>query len=69
MLELVNFNDKEGKQVFWHSSAHLLGQSLEQHYGAWLCHGPPLDSGFFYDSFMGHHKISQNDYEKIQHDV
>lgn len=51
--------------MFWHSSAHLLGQSLEQNWGAWLCHGPPLDSGFFYDSFMGHHRVNQQDYEKI----
>ena len=65
-LEFVSFDEKLGKEVFWHSSAHLLGQSLENNYGAWLCHGPPLDNGFFYDSFMGNHKISQIDYEKIE---
>ena len=52
--------------MFWHSSAHLLGQSLENTFAAWLCHGPPLESGFFYDSFMGEYKISQTDYEKIE---
>ena len=52
-MELLSFDDKIGKEVFWHSSSHLLGQSLENLYGAWLCHGPPLDHGFFYDSFMG----------------
>ena len=62
LLELITFDDKVGKEVFWHSSAHLLGQSLENNFGAWLCHGPPLDNGFFYDSFMGEQKISQGDY-------
>lgn len=55
--------------MFWHSSAHLLGQSLENTFGAWLCHGPPLESGFFYDSFMGEYKISQTDYEKIEKEI
>ena len=68
-MELVSFDEKEGKEVFWHSSAHLLGQSLEQNFGAWLCHGPPLDNGFFYDSFTGHHTISQTDYDKIEKEV
>jgi threonyl-tRNA synthetase len=44
----------------------LLGQSLESLYGAWLTHGPPLDTGFFYDSFMGNTSISQTDYEVIE---
>ena len=65
-LELITFDDKIGKEVFWHSSSHLLGQSLENLYGAWLTHGPPLDHGFFYDSFMGSTSISQNDYEGIE---
>jgi len=63
---LITFDNKLGKEVFWHSSAHLLGQTLENMYGAWLCHGPPLESGFFYDSFMGDYKVSQADYEKIE---
>jgi threonyl-tRNA synthetase len=69
VLELLNFDDAKGKEVFWHSSAHLLGQALEQQYGAWLCHGPPLAKGFFYDSYIGKHKISQGDYEKIEGDI
>jgi threonyl-tRNA synthetase len=47
----------------------LLGQSLENIWGAWLCHGPSLDSGFFYDSFMGNYRVSQNDYEKIEQEI
>ena len=40
-------------QVFWHSSAHILGEALESLYGARLTHGPPTEGGFFYDSYMG----------------
>jgi threonyl-tRNA synthetase len=47
----------------------LLGQTLENTWGAWLCHGPPLDSGFFYDSFMGDYRVSQTDYEKIEQEI
>ena len=66
LMELLTFEDKIGKEIFWHSSAHLLGQSLENLYGAWLCHGPPLDHGFFYDSFVGDLRLSQTDYESIE---
>lgn len=69
ILELITFENHLGKEVFWHSSAHLLGQSLENLYGAWLCHGPPLESGFFYDSCIGDFKISQADYDKIEKEI
>ena len=52
-LQLLKFDDPRGKEVFWHSSAHILGTALESLYGAKLTHGPPTDSGFFYDSYMG----------------
>ena len=38
-----------GKRVFWHSSAHVLGESAERHYGCHLCIGPPTEEGFFYE--------------------
>jgi len=38
-----------GKKVFWHSSAHVLGEATERHYGCHLCLGPPTDDGFFYE--------------------
>ncbi|KAJ2892951.1 threonyl-tRNA synthetase [Coemansia aciculifera] len=53
-LELLDFDDEEAKKVFWHSSAHVLGEACEQHFGCSLCHGPPIDDGgFFYDMGMG----------------
>jgi threonyl-tRNA synthetase len=65
-LELITFDDPKGKEVFWHSSAHILGYSLEKNFGAFLTHGPPLESGFFYDSFTGNKKLTPNDYEQIE---
>lgn len=49
ILEFTCFDDEEGKKVFWHSSAHVLGEACEQVFGCHLCSGPPTDSGFFYD--------------------
>lgn len=40
-LELLSFDDAEGKQVFWHSSAHMLGEASERRFGCHLCFGPP----------------------------
>ena len=52
-LKLHKFDEPEGKEVFWHSSAHLLGEALESLYSAQLTHGPALEGGFFYDAFLG----------------
>lgn len=52
-LQLLKFDDPEGKLVFWHSSAHILGESMEREFGVHLCHGPPTESGFFYDAYTG----------------
>ncbi len=65
-LELLDFNSKEGKQTFWHSSAHILGRSLEQEFGGFLTHGPPLKDGFFYDSFLGPKKLKKEDFKKLE---
>ena len=51
-LELLDFDHDEGKQVFWHSSAHVLGESCEKHFGCHLCIGPPLEEGFYYEMGM-----------------
>lgn len=49
-LQLLKFDSPEGKKVFWHSSAHILGQALELKFGCKLTIGPPLkDGGFYYD--------------------
>ena len=48
-VEYLTFKDQDGKDVFWHSSAHVLGECAEHHYGCRLSHGPPTAMGFFYD--------------------
>ena len=48
-LEFLDFDHPEGKRVFWHSSAHVLGEAAELHYGCHLCIGPPTQDGFFYE--------------------
>ena len=48
-LELLDFEHPEGKKVFWHSSAHILGEAAERRYGCSLCIGPPVEDGFYYE--------------------
>lgn len=65
-LKLFKFEDPEGKETFWHSSAHILGQTLENEFGVHLCHGPPTDSGFFYDSYSGKDIFTEKNYAEIE---
>lgn len=68
-LELLKFdNDQEAKTVFWHSSAHMMGEALEHLFGSKLTIGPPLKGGFYYDSYMGNDTIKDDDckYQKKQ---
>jgi threonyl-tRNA synthetase len=48
-LELLTFDDEQGQQVFWHSSAHIMGEACERRWGCSLCIGPPIESGFYYE--------------------
>ena len=65
-MELLNFESSEGKETFWHSTAHILGSSLETLYGGFLTHGPPLAEGFFYDCYLGDRKITLDDYKQME---
>lgn len=48
-VSYIPFSSTEGKNVFWHSSAHVLGEAAECHFNCLLSHGPPVEQGFFYD--------------------
>lgn len=48
-VRYLSSRDSEGRDVFWHSSAHVLGEAAEHEYGCRLSHGPPTAQGFFYD--------------------
>ncbi|BGO90354.1 hypothetical protein NBRC10512_001784 [Rhodotorula toruloides] len=66
-LELLDFEHPEGKKVWWHSSAHILGECCERHYGCHLAMGPPTDDGFFYEMGMnGDRVVQQSDYDKLE---
>lgn len=41
-----------GKQVFWHSTAHIMGEAMELCCGGCLCYGPPIEQGFYYDMYL-----------------
>ena len=48
-VSYVPFSSAEGRNVFWHSSAHVLGEACECQFNCLLSHGPPVEQGFFYD--------------------
>merc|ERR1719450_1208019 len=66
LIVFEKFDSPEGKMVFWHSSAHILGQAMERNYGAYLTFGPPVQDGFYYDAYMGDSIVSEADYQKIE---
>ncbi|MEY3592526.1 MAG: threonyl-tRNA synthetase [Bacteroidota bacterium] len=66
-LQLLTWNDLEGKSTMWHSSAHLMAEALEFYYpGIKLAIGPPVTNGFYYDVDLMEHSISEKDLEKIE---
>jgi threonyl-tRNA synthetase len=52
MTSVLNRRESVGKQVFWHSTAHIMGEAMELCYGGCLCYGPPIEQGFYYDMYM-----------------
>lgn len=66
-LQLLTWNDTEGKSTMWHSSAHLMAEALEFHFpGIKLAIGPPVTNGFYYDVDLMDYTISEKDLEKIE---
>lgn len=66
-LQLLTWNDLEGKNTFWHSSAHLLAEALEELYpGIKFGIGPPIETGFYYDVDFGDHVLEGAELEKIE---
>ena len=66
-VNLLTWNDANGKMAMWHSSAHLMAEALETLYpGIKLAIGPPIENGFYYDIDLGEHSISSDDFPKIE---
>ena len=67
-IRLFKFDDEEGKRTFWHTSAHLLAEALQELYpGIQFGFGPAIENGFFYDVMPPEGQtISENDFSKIE---
>ncbi len=66
-LVLYTWNDKDGKKAFWHSTAHVLAQALEELYpGVKLSIGPAIENGFYYDIDLGEQSLSEKDFKTIE---
>ena len=66
-LVLYTWNDPDGKKAFWHSSAHVLAQVLQEFYpGCKLTIGPAIDQGFYYDIDPAGHIVTEKDFDAIE---
>src|SRR5690606_28914354 len=66
-LTLFTWNDKDGKKAFWHSTSHVVAQTLlEKFPNAKLTIGPAIENGFYYDVDFGEQMISEKDFKAIE---
>ena len=66
-VKLLTWNDQAGKATFWHSSAHLMAEALEELYpGTKFGIGPAIETGFYYDVDFGDQDFSSDDFKKIE---
>ncbi len=66
-VRLLTWDDNEGKSTFWHSSAHLMAEAVQNmfpHAKFWV--GPPVDKGFYYDMDLGDTKMSEDDLAALE---
>ncbi len=69
-LSLLTWNDEQGKETMWHSSAHLMAEALEALYpGVQFWVGPPLENGFYYDVDLNGQTLTPADFEKIEQKI
>src|SRR5687768_2216569 len=66
-VKILTWNDKGGKYAFWHSSAHLFAEALEELYpGVKFGIGPPIENGFYYDVDLGGKAFGDDDLQKVE---
>ncbi|MBC7426644.1 MAG: threonine--tRNA ligase [Bacteroidia bacterium] len=66
-LQLLKWDDKEGKSTFWHSSAHLMAEAIQELYPtAKFTIGPPIDNGFYYDVDFNGEGFGADDLQKLE---
>jgi threonyl-tRNA synthetase len=69
-VQLLTWNDLEGKATFWHSSAHIMAEALEALYpGVKLGIGPAIENGFYYDIDLPDKVLSQDDFKEIENKI
>lgn len=69
-LQLLTWNDTDGKKTFWHSSAHLMAEAIEALYpGTKFGIGPAIENGFYYDIDLGGKALGSEDFEKIENKI
>ncbi len=68
-FRVVKFEDKEGKAIFWHTSAHIMALAVQKLFpGVKFAIGPAIDNGFYYD-FDTDHRFTPEDLEKIENEM
>ncbi len=66
-IEINTWDSEDGQYTFWHSSAHLLAEAVQELYPeAKFGIGPPIENGFYYDIDFGNHTISREDLNRIE---
>ena len=66
-LQLLTWDDTDGKNTFWHSSAHLMAEAVESLFpGVKFWVGPPVENGFYYDMDLGDRKMNEADLEALE---
>ncbi|NOT52089.1 MAG: threonine--tRNA ligase [Chitinophagaceae bacterium] len=66
-LKLLTWDDNDGKNTFWHSSAHLMAEAVESMFpGVKFWVGPPVENGFYYDMDLGDKKMSEEDLAALE---
>ena len=69
-IQLISWQDAEGKNTFWHSTAHLMAEAIQNQYPEakfWV--GPALEKGFYYDIDLGNYKISETDLINLENEM
>ena len=66
-IKFLTWEDEKGKSTFWHSSAHLMAEAVEDTFpGVKFWVGPPVEKGFYYDIDLGDNVITESDLEKLE---
>ena len=68
-LEILTFDDEDGKKAYWHTTSHIMAQAIKRLYkDVKLAIGPAIDNGFYYD-FDAEYRFSEEDFSKIEEEM